>query len=322
MRVKVGGAIQDVEGKMRVRDLLKRLELLPEVVLVAKNGEVVTEDEMVGPQDEVEIIKAISGGSDGPPSAPSDAAAYHVPIREWPEAERPREKLIQAGAESLTDPELIAILLRTGARGTSAIDLARRLLRLAGGLGKMVRSDPDKLRRIKGVGTAKVAQILAALELGRRVNALPASPAVVIRSSADVAHLAGPLLKDLRKEVLDVLLLNTRNKLLARERVSRGTVNRSAAFSREVFECGLRRQAAALILVHNHPSGDPTPSAEDEQFTREMVWGGEIMNLCVLDHVIVGGADHYSFADAGRIDAMRREAPGRIDDRRRKVAQP
>lgn len=354
MKVKLNRKEIDVEGRMRAGDLLKKMDLLPETVLVARNGEVITEDEMLDADDRVEIIRAISGGADakfsppwqgsgrshrtllagsvaetlpGSPMRGSSLApapepepdgegdepdsGYRIPIREWPEGERPREKLLEAGAESLTEAELLGILLRTGVSGKSAVDLARSLLKSVGGLHGLVRSDPFDLTRVKGMGRAKAAQVMAALELSRRAASAGGTPVTYIRSSKDVSFLVAPTMRDMRKEALDVLFLNSKNRVLARERLSRGTVNRSSVFAREVVERALKRSAAAMILVHNHPSGDPAPSAEDERITRELVWAGELMNLCVLDHVIVGGTTCFSFADEGRIDRYRREMEGK-----------
>lgn len=318
IRVTFNHKVLEFEGSMTTGQLLKKMNLLPEVVLVAKNGEIVTEDEFLRPEDEVEIIRAISGGAD-PASLPRsnsvpgpipDGArvSYRIPIKDWPDSDQPREKLIQMGPDSLNDAELLAILLRTGVKGLSAVDLARQVLKDVGGWAVLARSDAADYQGVKGLGPAKIAQILAALEIGRRAAHAPKPDELYIRGSGDVFQLVSPKLRDLKKEVLDVLFLNSRNHVLAQERLSRGTVNRSSVFAREIVERALRRGAAALILIHNHPSGDPAPSAEDERVTQEMVWAGEILNLCVLDHVIIGGNRHFSFADEGKIEAMRSKA--------------
>ena len=237
----------------------------------------------------------------------SDGTPNRYAIPYWPEGERPRERLIAEGAQRLTTAELLAIILRTGSRGRSAVDLARRLLQDLNGLGGLEAADPATLTEATGVGLAKTAQIKAALELGRRLlaeveqNAHPR-----ITCSQDVLALCAPRLRGLQHEQCDILLLNGGNDVVALETLSEGSLTESPVYVRDIVERANRHHAAAAILVHNHPSGHPQPSAGDRALTEELVQAGDLLRLPLLDHVIIGRRDHYSFADHGLIAEYRR----------------
>jgi len=221
-------------------------------------------------------------------------------IVDWPAEERPRERLVTNGAEALSDAELLAIVLRTGAvRGETAVDLARRLLATFGGVAPLGRASVAELVRQAGIGTAGAATILAALELGRRATATRVDRGGVFRGSAEVFDHFRSRLTDLRKEVFCILLLDAKHRKLRDVRISEGSLTASIVHPREVFAPAVRDSAAAVILVHNHPSGDPTPSAEDIELTRRLRQSGDVLGIRVLDHVIVGCEAHFSFVDAG-----------------------
>ena len=231
-----------------------------------------------------------------------DNSYYKLPITDWPESERPREKLMQYGPMKLTEVELLAILIRTGSGSNSALDVARKLMSKAGGLNQLARMDyKDILQvKIKGIGKTKAVTIAAAIQLARRLQMEEsASPDKILRSSDEVAKLYIPKLRDLNREVFMVLLLASNNRLINDVIISEGILNASVVTPREVFREAVVGMAAAVILIHNHPSGNPEPSREDIQLTRQMTESGKMMNIPVLDHIIIAGNQHSSFADKG-----------------------
>jgi len=237
----------------------------------------------------------------------SDGTPNRYAIPYWPEGERPRERLLAEGAQRLTTAELLAIVLRTGSRGRSAVDLARRLLQDLNGLGGLEAADPAALTEATGVGPAKAAQIKAALELGRRLLAEVEQGAHPrITCSQDVLALCAPRLRGLQHEQCDILFLNGGNDVVALETLSEGSLTESPVYVRDIVERANRHHAAAAILVHNHPSGHSQPSAGDRALTEELVQAGDLLRLPLLDHVIIGRRDHYSFADHGLIAEYRR----------------
>jgi DNA repair protein RadC len=224
-------------------------------------------------------------------------------IREMPAGDRPREKLAARGASALSDPELIAILLRTGVEGANAVEVARQLIEKYGSLGGLSRCTVQELSKIKGVGPAKGAQLAAAFGLGQRlarenfVNRKVDSP-------EEVYELLGAEMRALHKESLRVVLLNTRYHLLRVEEVSLGSVNESIAHPREIFRWALIYSAHAIIVVHNHPSGDPSPSQADHSLTRRLREAAELLQIKLLDHIIIGAPakdrqPYFSFKEAG-----------------------
>ena len=220
-------------------------------------------------------------------------------IRSWPALERPRERLIRMGPESLSEAQLLAILLRTGRKSLSAVGMACQLLSRAGGLSALRQMTAAEICSMRGIGPAKAAQILAALELGRRSMAGPLSPGTKFSSSRQVYDHYSPLLRDLKKEIFKLLLLDGKNRLMKDVHVSTGSLSLNIVHPREVFKPAVRESAAAVILLHNHPSGDPAPSPEDRELTRRLTEAGRIMGIRVLDHVVVGDGRYFSFADRG-----------------------
>ena len=215
--------------------------------------------------------------------------------------DRPREKLVRLGAGGLGDNELLAIVLTSGARRSGVLDLANAILEAAGGLHGVPRIGHDDLRRVRGIGTAKAAQVLAAIELGRRT--LLRRPAARLRFESP-REVAGYLLPQFGARVVEqfgVVLLDTKHRLLRTTLVSIGTVDSSPAHPREVFREATAAAAAAVVLFHNHPSGDPMPSTDDCDLTRRLLQAGEIIGIQVLDHIILADTKYFSFKEAGRL---------------------
>ena len=221
-------------------------------------------------------------------------------LRDLPEEERPREKLIRQGAASLSDTELLAILLRTGTSSVSVLHLAEEVLAKYQdkGLVSIMNISPQEIASVHGVGLAKAATIVAAVELGRRLSTRAAQKQEKIEGPEDVARYASPLLRFEQKEHFLVMLLDVRNRVLAMPTISIGSLTASVAHPREIFREAIRYSAANLILIHNHPSGDPTPSGEDVRITKQMMKAGEIMGIPVLDHVIIAGDGFLSLKEA------------------------
>jgi DNA repair protein RadC len=228
------------------------------------------------------------------------------PIKEWPESDRPREKLLENGPETLSNAELLAIILRVGeaSTGQSALDHGRELMsRFDGSFRKLEEASPQDLRAIKGIGPAKAAQIKAALEIAKRFSREELKRGEQFRSSADVFNHYREHLGGLKKEEFHVLLLDAKNRKIRDVRVSEGSLTSSLVHPREVFSPVIRESAAAVILIHNHPSGDPQPSQEDLHITRRLREVGEVMGVRVLDHLIIGKGRYVSFVDDGYWDA-------------------
>lgn len=227
--------------------------------------------------------------------------ARYQTIKDWPEEDRPREKLLNKGAEALTDAELLAIILRTGnaSTGESALDHARLLLTEFGGLkgidGALIRD----LRAVKGIGPAKTAQLKAGLEIGRRMRGGRWEVGQSLRSSEDVFRHFRERLEKERHEIFYVVLLTNKNRKIRDVRISEGSLTASVVHPREVYNPVIRESAAAVVFVHNHPSGDPTPSPEDLEITRRLKEVGEVMGVKVLDHVVIGANRYFSFSDRG-----------------------
>jgi len=215
------------------------------------------------------------------------------------ELDRPRERMIRLGPQALADAELLALILRTGDRTRDAWTLARRLLERFEGLAGLMRSSASALESEPGLGPAKSASLCAAFELGRRITDRPLDRGRPIRSPIDVQRHFRPRLRDLQRESFQVLLLDGRHRLIAIEEVSLGTLTASLVHPREVFREAIRHAAAAIVLVHNHPSGDPTPSLEDRSVTGRLSSAGRLLGIQVLDHVIVSEGGYFSFQEAG-----------------------
>jgi len=221
-------------------------------------------------------------------------------LSEHPPRERPRERLWAIGAAALTGQELLAIVLGTGCVGHDALAVAGDLLgRAEGSLRGLSRRPAAELARVPGVGRSKAARIAAALELGRRVGTEVEPPPERIHSPADVHRYYVGRLRDLAVEEFHVLALGTQSEVRGTALITRGILNSSLVHPREVFRAAITEAAAGIVVVHNHPSGDPTPSADDRSVTRQLVEAGRLLDLPVYDHVIVGGDRYVSFAEAG-----------------------
>ena len=222
-------------------------------------------------------------------------------ITRWPKKERPRERLLQQGPQPLTEAELLGILIGKGTRKKTAIDLARELLDQYDSLQKLFSRSPSELMKIKGIGSAKAATLSAAFELVRRIQSQKNIATASFRRSSDVANHYIPLMRDLRKEVFKVLLLNRANRLIKEVTISEGTLEASLVHPRDVFREALLEPAAGVILIHNHPSGNPSPSEEDLRITKQLVEAGRLLGIKVYDHIILAGENHRSLADEGLI---------------------
>jgi DNA repair protein RadC len=222
-------------------------------------------------------------------------------IRDFPEDERPRERLISDGPESLANHELLAILLRTGTKDESVLQLANRLLNHFEGLRLLKDATIEEITSIKGIGTAKAVQILAAIELGRRISRLQYDERYVIRSPEDGAKYVMEDMRFLSQEHFVCLYLNTKNQVIHRKTVFIGSLNASIVHPREVFKEAIKRSAASIICAHNHPSGDPTPSREDIEVTKRLVECGRMIGIELLDHLIIGDRKFVSLKEKGYV---------------------
>ena len=216
-------------------------------------------------------------------------------------ADRPREKLLELGVESLGVNELVAVVLGSGTRARSALELANHLLDRTGGLEGLSRSSPAALARVPGLKDARVAKILAALELGRRAASPPVSPRPQFRLPGDAARFLLPRFGTRPLEAFGILVLDTRNRLKQLQIVSTGSLSGSLVHPREVFREATMLQGASIIAFHNHPSGDPEPSREDRELTLRLVRAGQILGIELLDHVIVASGRYWSFKERGEM---------------------
>lgn len=225
-------------------------------------------------------------------------------MKDLPEEERPREKLLQSGVNALSNAELLAILLHTGYKDRPALHVAEQILTLykEQGLDGIANLSAQDFSAVKGIGNAKAAVLLAAIELGRRLAQRAAKRRWLIRSADDVAAYMMPRLRDESREHFVAVLLNSKNRVLAAPLISMGSLNASIVHPRELFREAVRASAAAVILVHNHPSGDPRPSREDLEVTRSMAAAGEMMQIPVLDHVIIGDNAYCSLKEEGLLE--------------------
>ncbi|GAC1445909.1 MAG: DNA repair protein RadC [Chloroflexota bacterium] len=214
--------------------------------------------------------------------------SYRLPVKEWPASEQPREKLMHLGAEHLSNAELLAILLRVGVRGQDVVSLANGLLvQFSGPLG-LYRERWEGLAAVHGMGEAKAVTIKAALEFGRRLLLADEFERLQVRSPQDVASLLQVEMGLLEQEHLKVVLLNTKNHVVGTREIYRGSVNSSQVRTAEVFRDAVKENCPAIIVAHNHPSGDPTPSPEDVRVTRDLLAAGKLLDIEVLDHLVIG----------------------------------
>lgn len=222
-------------------------------------------------------------------------------INDWPLAERPRERLASQGVKNLSNTELLAILLGFGCRGKTALDLGRELLFSLGGLAKLAESSPEQLCQAKGLGKSKAATLLAALELGKRCLEERAVLGQKLGSSQAASQLLSLKLRGRPQEIFACLFLNNQNDTLAFEELFQGTLREAAVYPREVVKRALFHNAAKVILAHNHPSGHAKPSPEDRHSTEQLKQALALVDIQVVDHIIIGQEEHFSFAEAGLV---------------------
>lgn len=228
-----------------------------------------------------------------------DFTYYHSKIKEWPIDERPREKILKYGVENLSNAELVAIVLRSGSGKVTAVDLAKKMLQDFGNLNSLFSRSINELKKYKGVGSAKAVTLAAVFELAKRISSEVEERKYRITCPRDVFIRYGPFLKDLKQEVFKVLLLSTSNDLIKDVEITKGTLNASLVHPREVFRTAILESAAAIILLHNHPSGNPQPSQEDIQITKQLLQASQIVEITIHDHIIVAGNTFYSFSENG-----------------------
>lgn len=238
-------------------------------------------------------------------TGPNESDQY-TPIHRWHEGDRPREKLMKHGPAILSDAELIALLFGTGTRTRketlSAVQLGQALMQRGTSLRALSTWDIRSLMQITGVGQAKASQLIAAFEMGRRVESQQDEQRVQVRSPEDVAAVYGPLMRDLKREIFKIVLLNTANIIMADHTVSEGGLAASIVEPRAVFQRAVLENAAAIICLHNHPSGNLEPSREDIRVTRQLVHAGKIMGIPVHDHLIIAGKRFTSLAERGLME--------------------
>jgi DNA repair protein RadC len=222
-------------------------------------------------------------------------------IRDYPEEERPRERLVNEGPDKLSNQELFAILLRTGTKKESVLELSQKLLKHFEGIRMLKGASVEEITMISGIGKAKAVQILAALELGKRMNRLTYDDRYVIRSPQDGANYVMEEMRFLSQEHFVCLYLNTKNQVLHKQTVFIGSLNASIVHPREVFKEAFKRSAASLICFHNHPSGDPSPSREDIEVTKRLTECGKILGIELLDHLIIGEKKFVSLKEKGYV---------------------
>lgn len=222
-----------------------------------------------------------------------------MPITDWPAEDRPREKLLKKGEDTLTDAELVAIFLQSGTRGKTALDLARNLLNEFGSLNKLLRAPESRLIQEKGIGTARYAALKAAAEMGRRCIDEPVVIGQPLTNSKLTRQFLANRLRHHQNEVFACLFLDNHLRLIHFEELFHGSINQASIYPREIVRQGLAHNAAKLILAHNHPSGEPTPSQADKDATRLIKQALALIDIDVVDHVIIGNPDTYSFAEMG-----------------------
>ncbi len=228
-----------------------------------------------------------------------EPAVYRPAIKDWPVDERPREKLLNHGPAALSDAELLTILIRQGSGKSSALDLAKKVLHDAHNLHGVAAMSAVELMRMKGIGEAKAVELLAAFEVGRRLEARQDAEKTVVRSPDDVAKIMIPRLRDLTTEEFHVLVLDAQNGVRKEVKLTSGTLNASLVHPREVFKVAIDHRAAAIVVVHNHPSGNLEPSREDIDITHQLVEAGKTIGIPVHDHLIVAATGYTSMAERG-----------------------
>lgn len=225
----------------------------------------------------------------------------NLKIMEIPTSERPVEKLINFGAETLNNKELLAIILRCGTRGQNILALSEKVLSEVNGLNGILNITYDEIKKIKGIKNVKASQILALAELFRRFNTLKADSKITINSPKDIAEMLMIEMADLNQEVLKLIVLSTKNKIIKVKDVFKGTLNSSLIHPREIYCEAIKSSGASIIICHNHPSGDPNPSEEDINITLRLIECGKIIGINLLDHIIVGDKKYLSLKEKGII---------------------
>jgi DNA repair protein RadC len=225
---------------------------------------------------------------------------YKIRIHDLPKDERPRERLIKNGASTLSDSELLAIILRTGSRQENVINLSQRILKEYN-IKQLSQINLTQLMKVHGIKESKAAQIAACFEIARRLESFNDEDKQKINSPEDVYRRIYPKMREQKKELFIELCLDTKNRVIKEETISVGSLNANIVHPREVFKLALAESAAHIIVAHNHPSGDPTPSREDIEITKKLVDTGTIMGITLLDHVIIGDGRHFSMKEAGHI---------------------
>ncbi len=223
---------------------------------------------------------------------------FSYTIKDLPEDERPREKLYKYGPKALSNTELLAIIIRTGNKENTAIEISQKLLvGKKEGISFLSDTSLQEITKVKGIGECKAAQILAAVELGKRVMSSTYKDKMKVTSPSDIADMLMLDMAHLKKEHFKIVMLDTKNQIIGIEDISIGSLNSSIVHPREVYKEAIARSSASIILVHNHPSGDPTPSKEDIAITRRLAEGGDILGIKVLDHIIVGNNKYISLKE-------------------------
>jgi DNA repair protein RadC len=230
-----------------------------------------------------------------------DMAEYSFTIKELPAEERPREKLLKYGEEILSNAELLALIISTGKRDRTAVELSQDILNYFGGLRSLVSLSIEEITEIKGFGLAKATKLRAVIELSKRLYASRKEDKKVIKSPQDVAELLMPEMRFLKQEIFKIVLLDVKNQLIAIPQISKGGLSSSIVHPREVFKEAIRRSSAAIILAHNHPSGIPEPSNDDIKISKRLIDSGKIIGIDVLDHVIIGDDRYISMKEEGII---------------------
>jgi DNA repair protein RadC len=220
-------------------------------------------------------------------------------IMDLPESERPQERLFRHGPESLSNSELLALILRSGSSGENIINLCSRIIKEAGGLNGLLNCNAEEFMKLKGIKGAKAAQLLALAEISKRFRTYKSGEEYIIKSPADAADMVMETMRSLKQEILKIILVNTKNKVILIKDVSMGSINSSIVHPREVFMEAVRRSAASIVICHNHPSGDPTPSSEDINITHRLKECGKLLGIDLLDHIIIGNGTYISMKEKG-----------------------
>lgn len=234
-------------------------------------------------------------------------------IKNWPKADRPREKLLKFGEQTLSNTELLAILIRNGTPGKSAIDISRELLQEFKSLRSIHNIAITDFKKISGISDAKICQIKAAIELGKRLLSEEKHTQGTVKSSKQIAAILMPLMRDLSKEVFKIVALNKRNQVSNIFDIAQGTIDRVSPSVREIIQSALTNQTPAILLAHNHPSGDVTPSEQDKILTRDLIIAATSMELRIFDHIIIGENSYFSFADDGLIEKYEMQLVNNFD---------